>query len=78
VRAAREAIGRDADLMVDAHGTMNVAQARRFCEGASELELRFVEEPVSSDDRKGLAEVRATSSIPIAAGESEFTRFDFA
>jgi D-galactarolactone cycloisomerase len=78
VRAAREAIGRDIDLMVDAHGTMNVAQAKRFCEGASELELRFVEEPVNSDDRAGLAEVRAASLLPIAAGESEFTRFDFA
>jgi D-galactarolactone cycloisomerase len=78
VRAAREAIGRDIDLMVDAHGTMNVAQAKRFCEGAAELELRFVEEPVMTDDRVGLAEVRAASSLPIAAGESEFTRFDFA
>jgi D-galactarolactone cycloisomerase len=78
VRAAREAIGRDIDLMVDAHGTMNVAQAKRFCEGAAELELRFVEEPVMTDDRAGLAEVRAASSLPIAAGESEFTRFAFA
>lgn len=78
VRAAREAVGRDVDLMVDAHGTMNVAQAKRFCAAAAELELRFVEEPVMSDDRAGLAEVRAGSSLPIAAGESEFTRFDFA
>jgi D-galactarolactone cycloisomerase len=78
VRAARDGVGREVDLMVDAHGTMNVAQAKRFCAAAAELELRFVEEPVMSDDRAGLAEVRAASSLPIAAGESEFTRFDFA
>jgi L-alanine-DL-glutamate epimerase-like enolase superfamily enzyme len=78
VRAAREAVGREIDLMVDAHGTMNVAEAKRFCASAAELELRFVEEPVMTDDRAGLAEVRAASSLPIAAGESEFTRFDFA
>ena len=78
VRAAREAIGRDIDLMVDAHGTMSVAQAKRFCDGAKELELRFVEEPVMTDDRAGLAEVRRASALPIAAGESEFTRFAFA
>jgi L-alanine-DL-glutamate epimerase-like enolase superfamily enzyme len=78
VRAAREAIGRSIDLMVDAHGTMSVAQAKRFCRGAAELELRFVEEPVMTDDRAGLREVRAASSLPIAAGESEFTRFGFA
>lgn len=78
VRAAREGLGSEIDLMVDAHGTMGVAGAKRFCEGASDLGLRFVEEPVSSDDRRGLAEVRRTSSVPIAAGESEFTCFDFA
>jgi len=78
VRAAHKAIGSEIDLMVDAHGTMNVAQARRFCEEAADLDLRFVEEPVMSDDRAGLAEVRAASTVPIAAGESEFTRFDFA
>jgi len=78
VRAAREAIGGEIDLMVDAHGTMSVAQAKRFCKGAAELDLRFVEEPVMPDDRAGLAQVRAASSVPIAAGESEFTRFDFA
>jgi len=77
VRAAREAVGREIDLMVDAHGTMSVAQAKRFCAGAAELELRFIEEPVTSDNRAGLAEVRASSSVPIAAGESEFTCFDF-
>jgi L-alanine-DL-glutamate epimerase-like enolase superfamily enzyme len=78
VCAAREALGPEIDLMVDAHGTMSVAQAKRFCGGAAELDLRFVEEPVMSDDRAGLAEVRAASAVPIAAGESEFTRFDFA
>lgn len=76
--AARQALGPDVDLMVDAHGTMNVAEAKRFCAGAAELGLRFVEEPVSSDDRHGLAEVRAASALPIAAGESEAAAFDFA
>lgn len=78
VRAAREAIGSDVALMVDAHGTLNVAEARRFCAEAAELDLRFVEEPVASDDRAGLAEVRRASPLPIAAGESETSCFDFA
>ncbi len=78
VRAAREALGPGIGLMVDAHGTLNVAEAKRFCAGAVDLELRFVEEPVASDDRRGLAQVRHASALPIAAGESEFTCFDFA
>ena len=78
VRAARQALGPAIEVMVDAHGTLNVAQAKQFCAGAASLGLRFVEEPVMSDDRAGLAEVRSNSSLPIAAGESEFGCFDFA
>jgi len=78
VRAARQALGADVQIMCDAHGTMNVAQSKRFCTEAAPLGLRFIEEPVASDDRAGLAEVRAASPLPIAAGESEFTAFDFA
>jgi L-alanine-DL-glutamate epimerase-like enolase superfamily enzyme len=78
VRAAREALGPGVELMVDAHGTMNVAEARRFCTAVADLGLRFVEEPVQSDDRKGLAEVRAASPVAIAAGESEASAYDFA
>lgn len=78
VRAARLALGPQVQLMCDAHGTMNVAESKRFCTAAASLGLRFVEEPVASDDRLGLAEVRASSPLAIAAGESEFTAFDFA
>ena len=78
VRAARTALGDGIALMVDAHGTLNVAEAKRFCTAAAELGLRFVEEPVASDDRAGLAEVRRMSPLPIAAGESETSCFDFA
>ena len=78
VRAARKALGDDIDLMVDAHGTMNIAQAKRFCAEGIDLGLRFFEEPVASDNRAGLAEVRHHATCPIAAGESEFTSFDFA
>jgi len=78
VRAARAALGPEIALMVDAHGTMGVAEAKRFCAAAAELELRFVEEPVASDDRAGLAELRRASALPIAAGESESSCFDFA
>lgn len=78
VRAAREALGADVALMVDAHGTMSAPQARRFCDAAAELELRFVEEPIASDDRAGLAELRRSARVAIAAGESEASAFDFA
>lgn len=77
VRAAREALGPDIALMCDAHGTYTVAEAKRFCRLVEDCELAWLEEPVAADDRRGLAEVRASTAVPIAVGESEFTRFDF-
>jgi L-alanine-DL-glutamate epimerase-like enolase superfamily enzyme len=78
VKAARKAIGPDVELMVDAHGTYTVAEAKRFATLVADCDLAWFEEPVSADDRAGLAEFRSWTSIPVALGESECTRFDFA
>jgi D-galactarolactone cycloisomerase len=77
VAAARQALGPEVELMVDAHGTFSVAEAKRFAAGIEPLGVRWFEEPVSADDRRGMAEVRASTHVAVAAGESEFTRFDF-
>ncbi len=77
VKAARAALGPDIEIMVDSHGTFTVAEAKRFAHLVRDCNLAWFEEPVTADDKVGIAEVRASAMIPIAAGESEFTRFDF-
>lgn len=77
VKAARAALGPDIEIMVDSHGTFTVAEAKRFAHLVRDCNLAWFEEPVTADDKVGIAEVRAAAMIPIAAGESEFTRFDF-
>jgi L-alanine-DL-glutamate epimerase-like enolase superfamily enzyme len=77
VMAARAAIGPDVALMCDAHGTFTVSEARQFCHLVRDCNLAWFEEPVTADDKRGLAEVRRSTHIPIATGESECTRFDF-
>ena len=76
VQAARAALGKDIKIMVDAHGTFSVPEAKRFCRGIEDCNLYWFEEPISPDNKQGTAEVRAMTATPIAAGESEFTRFD--
>jgi L-alanine-DL-glutamate epimerase-like enolase superfamily enzyme len=76
VRAARDGIGPDVQLMCDAHATMSVSEAKQFCRGVEDCALTWFEEPCSPDNLSGTAEVRASTTIPIALGESEFTRFD--
>jgi L-alanine-DL-glutamate epimerase-like enolase superfamily enzyme len=77
VQAARLALGPDIEIAVDAHGTFTVAGAKRFAYMVQNCDLAWFEEPVTGDDKLGMAELRAATSIPIAAGESEATRFDF-
>ena len=76
VRAAREALGPEVKIMADAHGTFSVTEAKRFCRGVEDANLYWFEEPISPDNKAGTAAVRATTATPIAAGESEFTRFN--
>jgi len=77
VRAARAALGPEIRLMADAHGTWTVSEAKAFCRMVEDLDLFWLEEPVSADDKHGLAEVRRSSAVPISTGESESTRHDF-
>ena len=71
VRAAREAIGPDAELFVDANGAYSRKQALAQAERFAELGVSWFEEPVSSDDLDGLRLLRdrGPAGMDIAAGE---------
>ena len=71
VRAAREAIGPDAELFVDANGAYSRKQALKQAEVFAEMDVKWFEEPVSSDDLSGLHLIRnrAPAGMEIAAGE---------
>jgi L-alanine-DL-glutamate epimerase-like enolase superfamily enzyme len=71
VRAAREAIGDDVLLMVDANGGYSRKQALEKARAFSDYGVRWFEEPVSSDDLEGLRllRCRAPAGMEIAAGE---------
>jgi L-alanine-DL-glutamate epimerase-like enolase superfamily enzyme len=78
VAAARRGIGPDGELMIDAHGSLEVAVAIKLAKLLEPYDIAWFEEPVTPDDHAGQAEVRRATTIPIASGEREFTRFDFA
>ena len=77
VTAARRGIGPSVELMLDAHGSLDVTTAIRLAKQLEKFDIAWFEEPISPDDHLGLAEVRRSTIIPIATGEREFTRFDF-
>jgi len=69
MRHAREAVGDDVELYVDANGGYRRKQAVRLMAAAADLDVRWFEEPVSSDDLDGLREVRDAVTADVAAGE---------
>lgn len=77
VKAVRDAIGDDVKLMVDANGAWDTISAIRAARKWECHDLYWIEEPVAPDNLEGYQAVAASTSIPIAAGENEYTRFGF-
>jgi L-alanine-DL-glutamate epimerase-like enolase superfamily enzyme len=69
IARAREVIGPDAELYVDANGGYTRKQAIRVAGAAADCDVRWFEEPVSSEDLAGLHEVRQHVTADVAAGE---------
>ena len=70
VVAAREAIGRDVELFVDASGAYGRKQALAFAMSFADLGVSWLEEPVPGDDVDGLRLLRdrAPEGMDVAAG----------
>ena len=75
LRVAREAIGEDVGLFVDANGAYTRKQALLWAQRFAEEGISYLEEPVSSEDREGLRLLRdrGPGGLSIAAGEYEWT-----
>lgn len=71
VKAARDAIGPQVELFVDANGGYDRKQALQFAERYADLGVSWFEEPVSADDLEGLRLLRdrGPGGMRIAAGE---------
>ena len=71
VRAVRDAIGNGPGIFVDANGAYSRKQALRQAAALADLGVTWYEEPVSSEDLRGLALLRdrVPASMELSAGE---------
>lgn len=71
VELVRSVVSDDVEIMVDANGANTAPDAVQWAEGYRQLGVTYFEEPVSSDDLRGLAYVRehAPAGLAVAAGE---------
>lgn len=77
VRGAREGLGDDATLLIDAGCVWDARTALRRAHAFADFGVEWLEEPLSPDDYDGYAWLRDRSPIPIAAGEEECGRQAF-
>src|SRR5205085_6745503 len=62
----------DVELMLDVHGRLNVPTAIDMAKALERYDLSWIEEPTPPESIDALADVRAKSPVPIAAGERWF------
>ncbi|POP43383.1 mandelate racemase [Superficieibacter electus] len=76
-RTIRETIGDNVALMIDANHAYDAVAAIALARKVEPLDIACFEEPVPPEDLDGYCRVKAATSIPIAGGECEFTRYGF-
>lgn len=74
VKAVRDAVGADVELMLDLSGGLTPAESLRLCERVEKYDILFVEEPTDPADAEAMAWVASRTSIPVAAGERHYGR----
>ena len=75
--AVRKAVGDDVEIYVDANNGYYAKQAIAMAREFEQYRIGFFEEPVLADDIEGLVAVAKATSMPVATGEHEYTKFGF-
>ena len=77
VRAVREAVGPDVDILVEVHRRLAPMHAVRVARAMEPYAPFWFEEPVSARDLGALAEVRHAINLPVVTGEELYTKNEF-
>jgi galactonate dehydratase len=77
MRAMRDAVGPDVDLLLDIHRRLAPMHAIELANALAEFEPYWFEEPCQAENIEALAEIRRASRIPVVTGEALHTRADF-
>jgi galactonate dehydratase len=73
----RAAFGQSIDFGIDFHGRVSMPMVKVLLRELEPLRPLFVEEPVLPEQCEYYPQLAASTSIPLAAGERMFSRFDF-
>ncbi len=77
IKAVRDSVGSEAEIMADANTAYNVATAIRVGRVLEKYEVIWFEEPVPPDRVDAYAEISRALDIPIVAAETLFTKYQW-
>jgi len=77
VKAVRDAVGPDVDILIDQHRRLAPVHAISLDKKLAELGLYWLEEPNVAENPEALAEVRRATGLPIVIGEATYTKTGF-
>ena len=77
VKAVRNAIGPDIELMIDSNHAYSYEEALKLSKKLEDQDIKWFEEPLSPEFYDQYSEFKSKSLIPVAAGECEYLRYGF-
>lgn len=77
VKGVRQIVGEDIDIIVDGKFNYTLPSAIRLARRLEEYDVLYLEEPMPQYDLEALAELKASTGLPIAYGEHAYTLHEF-
>lgn len=77
VKAIRDAVGPDVDLLIELHRRLSVAHAVAVADMLGPYDPFLIEEPCQAENILAIAEVRAKTHVPVMTGENIFGKAGF-
>ena len=77
VKAVREALGDDVNILIDVHTRLDPADSIEFCNKVEPYNPFFIEDPLRSENPASLRRLRQQTSVPIAVGEQFDSKWTF-
>lgn len=77
VRAVREAVGPDIDLMIEVHRRLSPWHAANFAKRIEKYDPFCIEEPCLADNIDLVVEAKKGISAPVVTGETLYSKYDF-
>jgi len=77
VKAVREAVGPDVDLLIEVHRRLSPWHAAHFSKRIEEYNPFWIEEPCLADNLDLVVEAKKGISAPVVTGETLYSKYDF-